>query len=93
MLHGITNWLSLNSYYTMTMKMYISSPVWISQHILKTSYCNFKLQHCMWDREIAQSLMSLSTKRVIRVCPQLDPLVTERWNSITVLLTRSHQCR
>ena len=42
--------------------------------------------------EIAQSVASLSTKRVIRVRARLDPLVLERWNSITVLLTRSHQC-
>ena len=42
---------------------------------------------------IAQSLASLSTKRAARVRSRLDPLVTERWNSITVLLTRSHQCR
>ena len=26
-------------------------------------------------------------------CARHDPLVTERWNSITLLLTRSHQCR
>ena len=43
--------------------------------------------------EIAQSLESLSTKRAIRVRARLDPLVLERWNSITVLLTCSHQCR
>ena len=43
--------------------------------------------------EIAQSLTSLSTKRVIWVRAWLDPLVSERWKSITVLLTRSHQCR
>ena len=44
-------------------------------------------------REIAQSLASLSTKQAIRVRARLDPLVTERWNSITVLFARSHQCR
>ena len=44
-------------------------------------------------REIAQSLESLSTKRAIRVRARLDLLVLERWNSITVLLTCSHQCR
>ena len=43
--------------------------------------------------EIAQSLASLSTKRANRVHARLDPLVSERWNSITVLLTCSHQCR
>ena len=43
--------------------------------------------------EIAQSLASLSTKRAARVRFPLNPLVSERWNSITVLLTRSHQCR
>ena len=47
----------------------------------------------IWGGEIAQSLVSLSTKRAIRVHAQLNPHVTERWNSITVLLTRSHQCR
>ena len=44
-------------------------------------------------RKIAQSLASLSIKRAARVCSQLDPLVTERWNSITVLLTCFHQCQ
>ena len=42
---------------------------------------------------IAQSLASLSTKRAVRVRARLDLLVLERWNSITVLLTCSHQCR
>ena len=45
------------------------------------------------DGEIAQSLAYLSTKRAIRVRARLDLLVLERWNSITVLLTFSHQCR
>ena len=31
-----------------------------------------------WGGGIAQSLASLSTKRAIRVCARLDPLVTER---------------
>ena len=44
-------------------------------------------------REIAQSLASLSIKRAIWVHARHDPLVIERWNSITVLLTHSHQCR
>ena len=43
--------------------------------------------------EIAQSLASLSTKRAIQVRARLDPLGIERWNSVTVLLTCSHQCR
>ena len=43
--------------------------------------------------EIAQSLASLSTKRAIQVRAHLDPLVIEGRNSITVLLTCSHQCR
>ena len=43
--------------------------------------------------EIAQSLAFLSMKRVARVRSWLDPLVTEKWNSISVLLTCSHQCR
>ena len=43
-------------------------------------------------REIAQSLVSLSTKRAVRVRAWLDPLVLEGWNSFTVLLTCSHQC-
>ena len=41
---------------------------------------------------IAQLLASLSTKRAVRVRFPLNPLVSERWNSITLLLTRSHQC-
>ena len=43
--------------------------------------------------EIAQLLASLSTKWAVRVRAQLDPLVLEGWNSFTVLLTHSHQCR
>ena len=39
--------------------------------------------------EIAQSLASLSIKWAIRVRARYDPLVIERWNSITI----SHQCR
>ena len=31
--------------------------------------------------------------RAIQVRSRLSPLVSERWNSITVLLTHSHQCR
>ena len=42
---------------------------------------------------IAQSLASLSTRRAVPVRFPLNALVSERWNSITVLLTRSHQCR
>ena len=48
--------------------------------------------HIAGGGEIAQSLASLSTKRAIRVRTRFDPLVLERWNSITVLLTQSHQC-
>ena len=40
---------------------------------------------------MAQSLESLSAKGAIRVRACLDPLVLERWKSITVLLTCSHQ--
>ena len=43
--------------------------------------------------DIAQLLASLSVKRAVWVRALHDPLVSERWNSITVLLTRSHQCR
>ena len=43
--------------------------------------------------EIAQSLVSLSVKQAVRVHARHDLLVTEGCNSITVLLTRSHQCR
>ena len=49
--------------------------------------------HVSGGGEIAQSLASLSVKRVVHVRVWLNPLVTERWNSITVLLTRSHQCQ
>ena len=53
-------------------------------------YTNY---HNYWGGgEIAQSLASLSTKRAARVRSRLDPLVTDWWNAITVLLTRSHQC-
>ena len=47
----------------------------------------------MWGGEIAQSLLSLSIKRAIQVRARHDRLDIERWNSITVLLTCSHQCR
>ena len=42
---------------------------------------------------LAQSLASLSTKRVVRVRARLHLFVTERRNPITVLLTHSHQYR
>ena len=45
-----------------------------------------------WGGEIAQSLASLSVKRAVQVHARLDPLVSERWNSITVLFTHSYQC-
>ena len=44
-------------------------------------------------REIAQPVASLSATRAVQVHARYDLLVSERWNSITVLLTRSHQCR
>ena len=47
--------------------------------------------HLMGGGEIAQSLASLFVKRAAQVRSRLDPLVTERWNSITVLFTRSHR--
>ena len=37
--------------------------------------------------EIAQSVASLSATQSAQVRARLDPLVSERWNSITVLLT------
>ena len=40
--------------------------------------------HCIESGEIALSLASLSIKRAARVRSRLDPLVTERWNSITM---------
>ena len=52
-----------------------------------------EVQHCVGGGEIAQSLESLSIKWAARVRSRLDLLVIEWWNSITVLLTRSHQCR
>ena len=42
--------------------------------------------------EIAQLVASLSATRSVLVSARYDPLVPERWNSITVLLTCSHQC-
>ena len=42
-------------------------------------------------REIAQWLASLSVKPALQVQARHDPLVSERWNSISVLLTFSHQ--
>ena len=49
-------------------------------------------QHVVGGGEIAQSVASLSATRSVQVRARLDLLVIERWNSITVLLTRSHQC-
>ena len=43
--------------------------------------------------EMAQSVGSLSAMRSVLVRAQYDPLVSERWYAVTVLLTRSHQCR
>ena len=45
-----------------------------------------------WGGEIAQSLASVSTKRAIRVRAHLDPLVIERWNSITVIDSLPDDC-
>ena len=42
--------------------------------------------------EIAQWIASLSVKAAVQVRAQHDPLVSETWNSISVLLTCSHQC-
>ena len=57
--------------------------------------CSFipALTRTRGGREIAQSLVFLSIKRAIRVCARIDPLVIERWNSVTVLLTCSTQCQ
>ena len=63
----------------------------IEAHMVIT-LASFGLHHLEGGGEIAQSLESLSTKRAIRVRARLDPLLLERWNSITVLLTCSHQC-
>ena len=57
------------------------------------SYIYLHLPYISRGREIAQSLASLSIKRPIRVRARHEPLVIERRNSITVLLTCSHQCR
>ena len=64
--------------------------------VLVTLRCytsNMLLSTHIGGGEIAQSLASLSTKRAARVRSPLNPLVSERWNSITVLLTRSHKCQ
>ena len=42
--------------------------------------------------QIAQWLASLSVERAVQVRARHDPLVSERWNSIRVLLKCSHQC-
>ena len=59
-----------------------------------------KSQVCRWEYPtfrrgggIAQLLASLPTKQAVRVRFPLNPLVSERGNSISVLLTRSHQCQ
>ena len=43
--------------------------------------------------EIAQSVASLSATRSILVHARYDPLVSERWYAVTVLLKCSHQRR
>ena len=43
-------------------------------------------------REIAQWLASLSVKPAVQVHARHNPLVSERWNSISVLLSCPHQC-
>ena len=60
------------------------------EHILEIHYTSThacKSNHVLCSRnigggEIAKSLASLSTKRAVRVCACLNPLVTERWNSL-----------
>ena len=67
-------------------------------HMFITFYYFFLFQtlytlHQEWGGGgIAQSLASLSTRRAVRDRSPLNPLVSERWNSISVLLIRSHQC-
>ena len=64
-----------------------------------SDYCTVRIQclfcsfHIAPGGEIAQSLASLSVKRAVWVRARLDLFVSERWNSITILLTRSHQCQ
>ena len=55
-------------------------------YISKFTICGCIKHTLFGGGEIAQSLASLSTKRAIWVCARLNLLVTERWNSITVLL-------
>ena len=42
--------------------------------------------------EMAQWLGSLSVKQAVQVRDRHDPLVSERWNSIRMLLICLHQC-
>ena len=50
------------------------------------------LYPCGGGGEIEQWLVSLSVKLAVQVRARHDPFVSERWNSITVLLNCSHQC-
>ena len=58
----------------------------------KTTFITINFKVNQGGGEIAQSLVFLSIKGAIRVRAQLDLLVTERWNSVTLLLIHSHQC-
>ena len=51
-----------------------------------------KLTMFFWGRGNSTVVRVSVYQAGIRVRARLDPLVSERWNSITVLLTRSHQC-
>ena len=73
---------------------------YLSERTNKTTSMPINSEVCKWyvtmsngGGEITQPLASLSVKWVVRVRTRLDPLASERWNSISVLLTRFHQCR
>ena len=62
-------------------------------------WCQWQLLLCLnmdnsgRGREKALCLASLSVKWAVQVRAQLDPFVSERWNSTNMLLTCLHQCR
>ena len=72
------------------MCLFFTSFSWYMLHIF---FIHLSFYCTIGGGEIAQSLESLSIKQAAWVRTRLDPLVTEGWNSITVLLTLSHQCR
>ena len=73
----------------------LNSEFWTLHNFWRVLMTMYKVSVCTRSRgggAIAQSVASLFATGSVQVCARYDPLVSERLNSISVLLTCSHQC-